>query len=103
MANDVILYRKGMDYGVGIDSPSGEARNNGILGTPTNIPNAGGSIIEYELTEVSSDEDLQTSLGISASASGGIGLCSASASMDFARKCHVHSNSVFLLASVKVT
>jgi hypothetical protein len=102
MADDLVPYRSGMEYGIGIDSPSGDARNVGVLGGPTTIPNAGGSIVEYELTQVSSDEDLQTSLGVSASASGGVGLFSASASMDFAQKCHVHSNSVFLLASVKV-
>jgi len=103
MANNLIPYSEGMDYGVGLDSPSGGTRNNGVQGAPTSIPNAGGMIVEYGLTEVSSDEDLQTSLGVSASASGGVGLFSASASMNFAQSCHVHSSSVFLVASVKVT
>ncbi len=103
MADDLIPYREGMEYGMGVDSPSGDSRNLGVLGDPTSIPNAGGSIVQYELTQVSSDEDLQTSLGISASASGGVGPFSASASMDFAKKCHIHNNSVFLLASVTVT
>ncbi len=102
MADDLIPYHQGMDYGVGLDSPSGDTRNFGVLGTPSSIPNAGGSIVDYELSQISTDEDLQTSLGVSVSASGGIGPFSASASLDFARKCHVHSSSVFLLASVKV-
>ncbi len=102
MADDLIPYRQGMEYGIGLDSPSGDTRNVGVLGTPTTIPNAGGSIVSFELSQISSDEDLQTSLGISASASGGVGLFSASASLDFAKKCHVHTSSVFLLVSVKV-
>jgi len=91
-----------MDYGVGIDSPSGKSRNVGVLGDITNIPNATGSIVTFNLSQVTSDEDLQKSLGVSASGSGGIGCFSASASMDFAEKCHVHTNSVFLLACVEV-
>jgi hypothetical protein len=102
MNDDLVPYRRGMDYGIGLDSPSGDARNAGVLGDVTSIPNASGNIVSYNLTQVTSDEDLQTSLGVSASASAGIGCFSASASMDFAQKCHVHSNSVFLLASVDV-
>ena len=102
MADDLVPYRSGMEYGIGVDSPSGNTRNVGVIGTPTVVPNAGGSIVDYELTQVTSDEDLQTSLGVSASASGGVGLFSASASMDFSQKCHIHSNSVFLLVSVRV-
>ena len=102
MNDDLVIYRKGMDYGVGIDSPSGASRNVGVLGDVTSIPNAGGAIITFNMSQVSSDEELQTALGVSASGSAGIGCFSASASMDFAQKCHVHTNSVFLLASVEV-
>jgi len=55
------------------------------------------------MTEVSTVQDLHTALGISASASGGFGLFSISARMDFAKKCQVHSSSVFLVVSVSVT
>ena len=102
MNDDLVIYRRGMDYGIGIDLPSGDSRNVGVLGDITSIPNATGSIVTFNLTQVTSDEDLQTSLGVSASASAGIGCFSASASMDFAQKCHVHTNSVFLLACVEV-
>lgn len=102
MNDDLILYRKGMEYGIGVDTPSGDARNVGVIGEPTSIPNASGSVVTFKLKQVENDEDLQTSMGVSASASGGVGLFSASASMDFAQSCHVHSNSVFLLVCVDV-
>jgi hypothetical protein len=79
VANGLIVYSKGMDYRVGLDSPSGDTGNNGVQGVPTSIPNAGGMIVGYGLTAVSSDEDLQTAVGVSAAASGGVGLFSASA------------------------
>jgi hypothetical protein len=97
-----LFYTATADYGVGIDRPSGLTRNVGVLGTQTLIPNAGGAIVDFSLSEISSDEELQTSLGVSASASGGVGRFSASASLDFSKKCQVHSNSVFLLVSVQV-
>jgi hypothetical protein len=102
MADQLVPYREGMEYGIGLDTPSADARNTAVAGDPTSIPNAAGSIVQFELSEVSSDEDLQTALGISASVTGGCGPFSASASMDFAKSCHVHENSVFLLASVTV-
>lgn len=102
MADDLIPYRQGMEFGIGVDTPSGDSRNVGVLGEPTSIPNASGSIVTFAVKQVSSDEDLQTSLGVSASAGGGVGLFSASASMNFAQSCHIHSNSVFLVASVDV-
>ena len=103
MRDDLIPYRQGMEYGVGIDTPSGKSRNIGVLGTPSSIDNAPGSIVSFTLTQVSSDEDLQTALGVSASAGGGVGCFSASASVDFAQKCHVNSHSVFLLVLVEVS
>ncbi len=102
MNDDLVLYRPGMEYGVGIDTPSGKSRNAAVLGSPTSIPNASGSIVNFSLSQVTSDEDLQRSLGVSVSASGGVGCFSASASVDFAQKCHVHSHSVFLLVLVEV-
>lgn len=103
MNDELVPYRQGMDYGVGIDTPSGDARNAGVVFETTEIEGAGGSIVTFSLSRIETDEDLQESLGLSASASGGIGLFSASASMNFAKACHVHNNSVFLLASVEVS
>src|SRR5436305_3053934 len=102
MAEQTVPYREGMDYGVGVDTPSGAMCNVAVEGAPTEISNAPGSILSYSMQQVTSEEDLQTQLGISASAGGGIGLFSASARLDFAKKCHFHSSSVLFIVQVTV-
>ena len=97
-----IPYFDGLDYGIGIDSPSGTAMNVAVTGEPSQIPNAGGGAVAYMMNELTSEEDLQTALGISVEANGGIGLFSASAAMNFSQSCQMNSSSVFLLVSVKV-
>ena len=49
MPDTLVPYHEGMEYGIGLDSPSGDTRNVGVIGTPTAIPNAGGSIVDFEL------------------------------------------------------
>lgn len=102
-ASRTIPYFDGLDYGIGVDSPSGTAMNVAVTGEPSQIPNAGGAAVAYTMNELTSEEDLQTAMGISVEASGGVGLFSASASMDFCKSCELDSSSVFLLVSVKVT
>lgn len=97
-----VEYKQGMDYGVGIDTPSADARNAGVSGDPTDIHGAAGDTVTFQMTEVSSIEDIQSALGISASASAGVGLFSASAKMNYAQSCHFHSSSVFLMVSINV-
>jgi hypothetical protein len=98
-----IPYFPGLDYGVGIDSPSGTALNVAATGEPATIQDAGGSAVAYTMNMLTSEEDLHTAMGISVEANGGIGLFSASASMNFCQSCQMNSSSVFLLVSVKVT
>ena len=74
-----VPYFNGLDYGVGVDTPSGTALNVAATGIPSQIPNAGGPIFTYTMSELTSEEDLQTALGISVEANGGIGLFKASA------------------------
>lgn len=102
MASTTVAYHSGLTYGVGVDTPSGEARNIATTGTPNPIPNASGDIISFSMMQIETVEDLHTSLGISASASGGVGLFSASARFDYAQSCNVHESSVFLMVRVKV-
>jgi hypothetical protein len=103
VAARTIPYQSGMDYGVGVDSPSGSAMNVAATGSPTSIPLSSGEQLSYSLVEISTEEELQTALGISASASGGIGLFSASARMDYAKSCAINTSSVFALISVQIT
>lgn len=69
MTDDLTPYRRGMEFGIGIDSPSADSRNVGVIGEATSIPNASGSLVSFNLTQITSDDDLQTSLGLSASGS----------------------------------
>ena len=65
MHDNLIIYRPGMDYGVGVDSASGDSRSVGVLGEQSSIPNATGSIVSFSLTQVTCDDDLQKALGVS--------------------------------------
>jgi hypothetical protein len=91
-----------MNYGLGVDTASGDTRNQGVQGTQTQVTNAAGDTATFEMTAITSVEDLQTALGVSVSANGGFGLFSASAKMSYAESCHFQSNSVFVLVSASV-
>ena len=98
-----VPYFPGVDYGVGIDSPSGSARNVAVTGLPTSIPNAAGTSYNYFMDSLNTMEDLQTALGISASVNGGVGLFKASAEFNFAQSCDLNSSYAFMYVSIQVT
>ncbi len=102
MPEITVPYHYGLVYGVGVDTPSGEARNIAATGESSEIRNATGDTIDFYMNEITSVEDLHTELGISASASGGFGLFSASARFDYAKNCNIHRSHVFLFAKVSV-
>lgn len=64
--SQTVPYYPGLDYGIGVDTPSGTALNVAVTGDPSPIKDAGGSILDYYMNEVTSEEDLHTALGISA-------------------------------------
>ncbi len=97
-----LSYQRGMDYGVGVDTPSGSAMGAAATGSPSIVPGT-GETLDYSLVVISSEEELQTALGISASASGSTGLFSASARADFAQKCSLNSSSVFAMICIQIT
>jgi hypothetical protein len=101
MPSSTVPYQEGLVFGVGVDTPSGDARSIAVTGSPNAIPQAPGPEITFTMTEVTSVEDLTKTLGISADASGGVGLFSASARMDFAQSCHINTSSVFACFSIK--
>lgn len=98
-----IPFVNGMDFGTGVDTPSGSALNVAVVGTPSTVPGFDGSTTTFRMERVESFEDLLTSLGVSAQASASYGLFSASARFNYAKSCAVHSSSVFLVVSVRVT
>ena len=97
-----VPYYHGLTYGIGVDSPSGAAMNTVATGAPTTVPNGGGQTMSFTFTEVSHQEDLMSHLGVSADASGGIGLFSASARFNFAKDVQMNSSSVFAVLDLRV-
>ncbi|WP_341284971.1 PASTA domain-containing protein [Priestia megaterium] len=91
-------YRKGMNYGMGVNLLNGQIAGKGV--TPGNITgptNAGGMGATYKFTLITSYEELYDSLGISISASGHYGLFSAEGKFQFANETKFNSQSTFLL------
>jgi hypothetical protein len=101
MAASIVPYSEGLTFAVGVDSPSGEARNVAVTGSPA-ASEGGGDVIDYTMTLITSVDDLMTTLGISKEASGGVGLFSASALMEFAKSCSINTSSVFACFAIKV-
>jgi N-acetylneuraminic acid mutarotase len=103
MPSITVPYRDGYDYGVGVDTPSSDVRNVAVTGNKSEIPDAGGSIVTFDMREVSTVSELNDVMGISASANGGVGLFSASARFNFSKNRQVNDSSVFLIVTVQVT
>jgi hypothetical protein len=102
MSSRTVPYINGYDYGVGVDTPSGDVRDVAVTGDKSGIPDAGGSIVTFDMTQVSTVSELNDVLGISASASGGVGLFSGSARFKFSKERQVNDSSVFLIVTVQV-
>jgi hypothetical protein len=88
------IYREGYDIGVGARTASGSPKSLAVVGEITHVHNAPGTGGEYTYNEIKSTEDLESKLGISAEAGGGVGLFSASARFDFSRQCAVQNTSI---------
>ncbi len=100
MSSRTVPYINGYDYGVGVDTPSGDVRDVAVTGDKSGIE--GGSIVTFDMTQVSTVSELNDVLGISASASGGVGLFSGSARFKFSKERQVNDSSVFLVVMVQV-
>jgi hypothetical protein len=103
MSSTTVPYRNGYDYGVGVDTASADVRNVAVTGDSSEIPGAGGSIVTFDMRQVSTVSEMNDILGISASASGGVGLFSGSARFKFSKDRQVNDSSVFLIVTVQVT
>jgi hypothetical protein len=98
MRNQTVPYQEGYTFGVGVNSATGDRREFGATGTPEKMQ---GGLIggdgSFSMLKIQETSDLETHLGISADASGGIGLFSGSARFNFARDCKIQNNSIILL------
>ena len=88
-------WREGYNFGIGVDPGGGSPLDLVVQQTPS-PPVAPGGSLKFVVTRTNTTSDLQDTLQISAEASGGCGLFSASARFDFAKDCKVHSESLFM-------
>jgi len=97
MQQTEVPYRNGFDYGMGVELARADPKARGVIGEVSAVEGASGGGGSFKLQRVETTEELETHLGISAEASGGVGLFSASARFNFARDCKVRSTSLVLL------
>ena len=97
MQNAKVPYQEGYDFGIGVDSATGDSRQMGIVGTQTQVKSAPGGSGGFEVIKIETTKDMEDQLGISADASGGVGPFSASARFNFARDSKVQSKSISVL------
>lgn len=86
------------NFGVGVDRLSGTAMNRVVNPIPVPPLDAGGAIQSFDISRVSSTEDMQQKLGIDINASYGCASfgAGASARFSFAQDSQVHAESLFL-------
>jgi hypothetical protein len=101
MQQQQVLFRNGYDIGIGVAAGTGSPMALGATGAVT-APQVGtGGSGSFTFRRIQSNEDLATELGIGADISAGIGVFSASASFDFAKKCKIQSSSLAVLVSAE--
>lgn len=90
------------NFGVGVDSVSGTAMDLVVTPTPSS-PTARGAIQSFDVSRISTTQDLQQSLGIDVNASYGASfLAGVSARFAFAQKSQVHAASLFMTINATV-
>jgi hypothetical protein len=96
-----VVMRQGYDIGMGVAAASGSPMAKGAVGEVTPPQIGTGGTGSFNFRRIDTTEELTSELGISADASGGVGLFSASASFDFAKKCQVRTTSLVVLISAE--
>lgn len=97
MENALVAYKEGHDFGMGIKSSTGGRMQLGATGAVTQIAGGSGGSGSFQMTRIQTTSELESHLGISADASGGVGLFSASDRFNFAKDCKVQTTSITLL------
>jgi hypothetical protein len=98
-----VPYREGYTYGMGVVASTGLRASLGVIGEPSSIPGASGGSSDLLISKIETTSQLEEALGISAEASGGVGLFSASGRFDFAKSSKIQSNSLCLIVSHRLT
>ena len=102
MDNAFVPYQFGYDYGIGVKSSTGGRMQLGAKGAPTQVQGASGGSGGFQMIQITQTSELEDHLGISADASGGVGLFSASDRFNFSRDCKIQTNSISLLLTCTV-
>ena len=102
MENAFVPYQFGYDYGIGVKGSTGGRMQLGAKGTPSQVQGASGGSGGFQMIQITQTSELEDHLGISADASGGVGLFSASDRFNFSRDCKIQTNSISLLLTCTV-
>jgi hypothetical protein len=97
MENAFVPYQFGYDYGIGVKSATGGRMQLGAKGAPSQVKDASGGSGGFQMLQIRQTSELEDHLGISADASGGVGLFSASDRFNFSRDCKIQTSSISLL------
>jgi len=97
MQNTFVPYRFGYDFGIGVDGATGDRMQLGAAGDRVPVEGGSGGSGDFQMLRVETMSDLEEHLGISADASGGIGLFSASDRFSFAKDCKIQTYSIALM------
>jgi hypothetical protein len=97
MDNVEVPYQDGHAFGIGVKSATGGRRGLGVVGTVSQIPGASGGSGGFLMTRIQTTSDMEDELGISADASGGVGLFSASERFNFAKSSKIQQTSIAIL------
>jgi len=95
-------YREGYEYGMGVFTAKGFRAGLAVEGEVSGVQNAVGGSGKLTILRIETTEKLEKALGISAEASGGVGLFSANVRFDFAKECEVQSSSIILLLADEI-
>lgn len=97
MDNVEVPYQIGHAFGMGVKSATGGRRGLGVVGAVSQIAGASGGSGGFEMTRIQTTSDLEDHVGISADASGGVGLFSASDRFNFVKDCKIQTTSIAIL------
>lgn len=103
LAQYEIPYQHGHDFGIGVDGPAASPVGLVVTGAVTGVAGAVGGFGQFEILRITETSQLESRLGIDASATYGVGLFSATARFQFAKDAKVQSESLFMAVTATVT
>lgn len=99
-----VPYIRGYDFGIGADLASGSPMGMAVVGEASDVTQAGGATVNFEVQRIHSTSDLESALGIDVEASYGCGAFGAggSARFAFAKKSKVQTSSLFMSVTAQI-